>query len=104
MKKFSQLTDAVNDLRLGEIGYGGLDTWKDGPCARYLKMQLQTDCDEGNYIEYSIIRLDDAIDGAEFYFEMTEGRQLTDEERDAWYDWALACPVKAFKLERPDTL
>ena len=31
MKKFSQLTDAVNDLRLGEIGYGDLDTWNDGP-------------------------------------------------------------------------
>jgi len=98
--KFRQLTDAVNDLRLGDIGYGDEKTWDESPCGRYLKMQLQLDIDEGNYQEYSIIRLDDVIDGAEFNFEITEGRELTQEERDVWYDWALSCPVKAFKLER----
>lgn len=100
MNKFRMLGDVIGDIRLRDIGYGDERTWDNPICGTYIRMQLQNDIDAGNYVDYSIVRLDDVIDGAEFNFEMTVGRRLTDTEREAWYDWALMCPIKVFKLER----
>lgn len=98
MKKFNMLSEAIGATRLDEIGYADSSVWDNPVCGHYIMAQLQADIDAGNYTEFSIVRLDDVLNAAEFKFEMEEGRELSQAQLAAWYDWALSCPIKVFKL------